>query len=112
MEDILLLGGSLAFVLVIVWLARRLHYARPFSFHLGPDIYTRHGDGRFTTASGATVADPELLRRLADEWYVVSDADLAGRTGRHAWPGLPADRERKSRFARIIEALGRFLDRF
>lgn len=112
MDELVLLGGTLAFVLLFGWLARRLFYRRPFSFELGGAIYTRHGDGRFTTASGAAVVDPELLRRLADEWYVVSDADLAGRTGRHAWPGLAADRTRKSRFARAVETVGRVLDRF
>lgn len=110
--DLVMLGGSLAFVLLVIWLIRRLHYRRPFSFFLGEEIYTRHGDGRFTTASGATVGDPVLLRQLADEWYVVSDADLAGRTGRHAWPGLARDRARKSRFVRAVEAVGRFMNRF
>lgn len=111
MDDLILLGLSLVFVLVVVWIARRVHYDRPFSFYLDDDVYTRHGDGRFTTATGATVVDPALLLRLKDEWYCVSDADIAQRTGRHAWPGLPGDRARKSRFARAVEGLGRFLDR-
>lgn len=112
MEELFILGGAFAFVLVFVWAARRLYFNRPFSFCLGEAIYTRHGDGRFTTATGATVADPELLRRLADEWYVVSDADLSGRTGRYAWPGFAKDRERGTRRARAAEMLGRFQDRF
>ena len=113
MEELIVLGGSLAFVLVfVVWGARRLYFNRPFSFYLDEAIYTRHGDGRFTTETGAEVADPELLRRLADEWQVVSRADLSARTGRHAWPGFAADRARRSGFARAVETLGRFLDRF
>ena len=112
MEELIVFGGSLAFVLVFVWGARRLYFNRPFSFYLDDTIYTRLGDGRFTTAAGANVADPELLRRLADEWHVVSRADLSARTGRHAWPGHAADRGRRSGFARAVEALGRFLDRF
>jgi hypothetical protein len=96
----------------VVWGARRLYFNRPFSFWLDKAIYTRHGDGRFTTESGATVTDPHLLQRLSDEWRVVSRADLSAQTGRHAWPGLPADRERRSGFARAVEGLGRFMDRF
>ena len=112
MEELIILGGSLAFVLLFVWGARRLYFNRPFSFYLDDAIYTRHGDGRFTTETGANVADPKVLRRLAEEWNVVSRADLSARTGRHCWPGLAADRKRRSGFTRAVEALGRFTDRF
>lgn len=112
MEELIVLGGSLAFVLVVVWLARRLYFGRPFSFYLGDAIYTRHGDGRFTTATGAVVADPNLLSRLTQEWEIVSHADSASRAGRAAWPGYPADRGRRSRFGTAVEAVSRFLGHF
>ncbi len=112
MEELIVLGGSLLFVLLVVWLARRLYFNRPFSFELDGAIYTRHGDGRFAAENGATVADPELLRRLAEEWHVVSKADLAARAGRRAWPGYAKDRGHRSGFERGVESVGRFLDRF
>ena len=112
MEDLILLGGSLIFVLLVVWISRRLYFNRPFSFELGGAIYTRHGDGRFTTESGATVADPKLLQQLAEEWHIVSNANLAARAGRSAWPGFAKDRGHRSGFQRGVEAVGRFLDRF
>jgi hypothetical protein len=112
MEDLIVLGGSLLFVLLVVWFARRLYFNRPFSFEPEGAIYTRHGDGRFSTESGVTVADPELLRRLVEEWRVVSNADLAARAGRRAWPGYARDRAHRSGFERGVESVGRFLDRF
>ena len=112
MEDLIVLGGSLLFVLLVVWIARRLYFNRPFSFELNGAIYTRHGDGRFTTENGATVADPNLLRQLAEEWHILSNADLAVKAGRGAWPGFARDRARRSHFARVVDAVGRFLDNF
>ena len=74
MESLLIVGGSLAFVLLVVWGARKWWFSGSNSFYLDELIYTRHPDGHYTLFKGARIADPALIARLDEEWRIVTSA--------------------------------------
>jgi hypothetical protein len=76
MEEILILGGSLIAVLLFVWGARKLYYAKPRRF-TGPDgrKWTWHPGGRFSDPDGRRVSDAETIAACEAAW-----ADLHRRT--------------------------------
>lgn len=81
MEDLLIFGGSLAFVLLFVWRARKWWFSGSNSFYLDEVIYTRHSDGHYTVAGGGRIADPELCALLDEEWSIVTNAYLLQQRG-------------------------------
>jgi len=81
MEDLLILGGSFAFVLLFVWGARKWWFSGSNSFYLDEVIYTRHSDGHYTITGGGRIADPALLARLDEEWSIVTNAYLLQQRG-------------------------------
>lgn len=69
MDDILLYGGALAFVLLFVWGARKLYYSKPRRF-AGPDgrKWTWHPDGSFSDPDGRPVTEAETIAACREAW--------------------------------------------
>jgi len=78
MEEILILGGSLVFVLVFIWGARTFYYRKPrrFTGHDGRK-WTWHPGGSYSDPQGRKVTDPAMIAKCEAAW-----AELHERTAR------------------------------
>ena len=65
MTDLLWMGGLALVVVVFLIFVRRWSYNIAIDFECDGEPYRAHRDGHFTDASGARIADPDRLARLA-----------------------------------------------
>jgi hypothetical protein len=113
METLLVLGGSLAAVLIFVWGSRKLYDSFSHRFWFEGERHTRHGDGHFSNEAGVRIAEPARVARLQAEWAIVSDAhasrqrDLQRQLDGEEDPDQRPQRER-SRLDKILDFLGSF----
>ena len=110
MEWLLMLGGSLALVLLFVWGSRRIYNRLPHRFDFEGEMHNRHPDGHFTDQVGVRIAEPTRVARLEEEWAIVSDGHRS----------LQRDRQRQldgtysgpthkpSKLEKVLDFLGSF----
>jgi hypothetical protein len=113
MEWLLIVGGSLAAVLLFVWGSRKLYNSVSHRFWFEGEMHTRHGDGHFTNEAGVRIAEPDRVARLQAEWAVVSDAHASRqRDLQRQLDGEPdpegTRRPERSRLEKILDLLGSF----
>lgn len=74
MEEILVWVGSLAFVLLFVWGARKIYYSKPrrFTGHDGRK-WTWHPGGSFSDPDGRPVTDKKTIARCQQAWQELHD---------------------------------------
>lgn len=71
-----MIGWVLGFGAVVggAMLLRKYLYSKPIEFSFEGQDYVRHPDGRFTSAAGAPVIDPEL-ERVKAHWDRMNEVE-------------------------------------